>query len=435
MIRRLFSEEISGAVSVGTSQVISMGAAFGVTVVLARWLEPADYGVYALIVALLLWIGNFSEIGVFSAASRVLAHTDDEAARRDLTGVCLMVAIGLFVLFDLLVAAVAPFVDSVFDVKASQALLFAAPVAGGLALEMAVQYLCQGTRRSTLLATRNVIARPLTLALVIGAHFLDVLTVSFACWAFALGSTVAACVVFVRLRPTRGRLWEGWSAIRAEMGRANDGAMYVGRVVGSSLFNIDRMLIAYFLTSAAVGYYALAFSLVAPITLGVQSIAIAGYAGLARSREIPRNLLFVSLGWLIGSAALGYVVITVFIERFLPAYRPALGILVPAILTAAVLGVVALFNQFLSAHGRGRTLRRISFIFAVANLGLYFALIPIAGIKGGAYASLATVMVPLAGNLIAYRRYRSITERSEPATFPTRMGVAGTSARLDTGTW
>ena len=58
------------------SQVISMGAAFGVTVLLARWLAPADYGVYALVVALLLWIGNFSEIGVFSAASRLLAHFD-----------------------------------------------------------------------------------------------------------------------------------------------------------------------------------------------------------------------------------------------------------------------------------------------------------------------------------------------------------------------
>ena len=80
MIARLLGEELSGAVSVGTSQVVSMGAAFGVTVLLARWLEPNAYGVYALVVALLLWIGNFSEVGVFSAASRLLAHFDDETA-------------------------------------------------------------------------------------------------------------------------------------------------------------------------------------------------------------------------------------------------------------------------------------------------------------------------------------------------------------------
>jgi hypothetical protein len=129
------------------------------------------------------------------------------------------------------------------------------------------------------------------------------------------------------------------------MRRANDGAMYVGRLVGSSLSNIDRMLVAYFLTSAAVGYYALVFSLVAPITLGVQSIAIAGYAGLARSQEIPRNLLYMTAGWLLTSAVLGYVLITVFINRFLPAYHPTLGILVPAVLTAVALGVIALFNQ------------------------------------------------------------------------------------------
>lgn len=435
MIRRAFAGDISGAVSVGTSQVISAGAAFGVTVLLARWLEPSDYGVYALVVALLLWVGNFSEIGVFSAASRLIAHFDDEVARREVIGACLIVTIGLFVLFDVVVAGLSPFVDSIFASKASHALLVAAPLAGGLALETAVQYLCQGARRSTLLATRNLIARPLTLLLVVGAHWLDVLTASFACWAFALGSTASACVVFVRLRPARGRILDGWAAIRAEMKRANDGAMYVGRLVGSSLFNIDRMLVAYFLTSAAVGYYALAFSLVAPITLGVQSIAIAGYGALARSREIPRNLLYASAGWLLTSAVLGYVLITIFINRFLPAYHPTLGILVPAVLTAVALGVIALFNQFLSAHGRGLTLRRISLVFAVANLSLYFALIPLAGIKGGAWASLATVMVPLAGNLIAYSRYRRSSDRSRPASaLPPQMAVAKAPARLDAGT-
>ena len=435
MIARVFGEDLSGAVSVGTSQIISMGAAFGVTVLLARWLEPSDYGVYALVVALLLWIGNFSEIGVFSAASRLLAHFDDETARGAVIGACLMVAIGLFLLFDVLVAGAALFVDSIFAASASHALLVAAPVAGGLALETAVQYLCQGARRSALLATRNLIARPLTLVLVIGAHLTGALTVAFACWAFALGSTLSACAVFASLGPSRRHLGEGWAAIREEMRRANDGAMYVGRLVGSSMFNIDRMLVAYFLTSAAVGYYALAFSLVAPITLGVQSIAIAGYAKLARSAEIPRNLLRASFGWLAVSGVLGYVLITVFVERFLPAYHPTLGILLPAILTAVVLGVVALFNQFLSAHGRGRTLRRISFVFAIANLGLYFALIPLAGIKGGAYASLATVMVPLAGVLIAYRRYRSTNERSQPAsTLPARGTAARAPGRLETGT-
>lgn len=426
---------MSDAFSVGASQVISMGATFGVTVLLARWLEPDDYGVYALVVALLLWIANFSEIGFFSASSRLLAHYDVEAERRELVGTCLIVAVALFVLFDALAAAVAPFVDSIFHVSAGHALLVAAPLAGGLALEIAVQYLCQGATRSTLLATRNLIARPLTLVLVIGAHLLGVLTVAAACLAFALGSTVGACVVFTRLRPTHSRLREGWAAIRAEMRRANDGAMYVGRVVGSSLFNIDRMLIAFFLTSAAVGYYALAFALVAPITLGVQSIAIAGYPILARSHELPRNLLYASAGWLLASAVLGFMLITVFIDRFLPAYRESLGILVPAVLTAVVLGIVALFNQFLSAHGRGRTLRQISFVFAIANLSLYFALIPLAGIKGAAYASLATVMVPLTGNVIAYRRYLGTGERSQPtSSLPARINAAAAPGRLDTGT-
>ena len=129
-----------------------MGAAFGVTVLLARWLAPADYGVYALVVALLMWIGNFSEIGFFSAASRLLAHSEDETGLSELVGACAVVSIALFVLFDLLAAGTAPLADSVFHVRAGVALLVAAPVAGGLALEMAVQYLCRarGDRHSWL---------------------------------------------------------------------------------------------------------------------------------------------------------------------------------------------------------------------------------------------------------------------------------------------
>ena len=187
-----------------------------------------------------------------------------------------MAAIGLFLLFDLVVAVVALFIDSIFAANASHALLYAAPVAGGLALETSVPYRCQGARRSALLATRNLIARPLTLALVIGAHLTGSLTVAFACWAFAFGSTVSACAVFACLRPTRRHLGEGWAAIRHGMN-----APTTSHVPGTARRLIDvqhRPPVAHvLLTSAAVGYYALAFSLVAPITLGVQSIAIAGY--------------------------------------------------------------------------------------------------------------------------------------------------------------
>ena len=395
-----------------------------------------DYGVYALVVALLLWIGNFSEIGVFSAASRLLAHFDDETARARCNR-------RLFDGGDRTVPPVRPpgrwsrprcRLD--LRCKREPRAPVRGPGGGGLALETAVQYLCQGARRSALLATRNLIGRPLTLVLVIGAHLIGSLTVAFACWAFAFGSTVSACAVFVRLRPTRRRLGEGWAAIRDEMRRANDGAMYVGRLVGSSMFNIDRMLVAYFLTSAAVGYYALAFSLVAPITLGVQSIAIAGYARLARSPEVPRNLLCASFGWLARQWG-PWLCADHRLRRAFPArvpadawescYRPSS----PPLSLASSRSSTS-FSRRMVAAGRSAASRLSSRLRISASISL---LIPLAGIKGGAYASLATVMVPLVGVLIAYRRYSSTNERSEPAaTLPARATVARAPGRLDTGT-
>jgi O-antigen/teichoic acid export membrane protein len=415
MIRHLLRHDVSRVISVGGSQIIAAVAAFGVTALQARWLIPSQYGVYAFVIAILGWVANFSELGVFSAASRLLAHSDDPVAQGQLIGACAVVAAVLFVLFGVLCAALAPLVEPIFHLNGGVALLASAPLAGGVALELALQYLCQGIKRVGLITTRNLIARPLTLVLVIAAHFAGVLTVPLSCAAFALGSTVAGVVVFWKLQPAMTRIRANLALIRAEARRANDGAMYVGRVVGSSLFNMDRMLVALFLTPADVGYYALAFSLVSPITLGIQSMVMVSYKSLARSPSIPQRLTNAALAWLAVSTVAGYVLITVFIHQFLPKYTPVLPILVPALLTAAVLGFIALRNQFLAAHRRGRALRRISLAFAAANLVLYLSLIPLAGLKGGAWASLAAALIPLVGTSLVYAKVRG---RDGPMAHP-----------------
>ncbi len=415
MIRRLLHHNVSHTLSVGGSQILAAGATFAGTVFLARWFHPANYGVYAFVIAALGWVSNFSELGVFSAASRLLAHTDDTAVQRELTGACAVVALVLFGAFGVLAAVIAPLINPIFHLNGGPALLLSAPLAGGLALELAVQYLCQGVRRISLVTTRNLVARPLTLLLVVVAHVMGFLTIPLSCAFYVAGSTFASIVVFWMLRPTFHDVRANFAAIRAEARRAHDGAMYIGRVAGSSLFNMDRMLVALFLTPADVGYYALAFSLVGPITLGIQSLTIVSYKTLARSTAIPRGLTIATVSWLAVSAVSGYVLITVFIDQFLPKYETVLSILVPAILTAVGLGFVALRNQFLSAHGRGRSLRRISLTFAATNLVLYLSLIPLAGLKGGAWGSLAAIVVPLVGTGIAYSRLtRAGTPRAEP---------------------
>jgi O-antigen/teichoic acid export membrane protein len=387
------------------SQIVQLGSAFVLTLMLARSLGPAEFGAFAFVIAALGVAGSFSELGFFSATARLMAKQDDEEATRRLVGGATALAVIIFVAFDLVVVALAFLVEPVFGVDAKVPMLVAAPLAGGIALDLVVLFLCQGTGRNELIVLNNLVSRPLPLVVLGAISLVAPLSLSVVCVVYVAGPTVAAVLVLRALRPDFTNLRESTRSIKAELKTAGDFGIYISRAIGTSTYNLDRILVAFFLNATQVSYYALAFSLVTPVTLGSQSLGWISYKRFARETRIAPRLFAANAAWLVTSACAVCVVILVVVNTVLSDYKPVESILLPALATAMMMGALQLPNWFLMAQGRGRTLRDLNLTFAAVNIALNFTLIPIAGIKGAAYASMVAAMTSLGLHLVRYRAF------------------------------
>ncbi|MDQ3739880.1 MAG: oligosaccharide flippase family protein [Actinomycetota bacterium] len=405
-------------VAVPASQIAQLAAGFGLTLVLARELGPDEFGAFAFFIACLGVLGTFSELGFFSAASRLIAREGDEAAVRRVVGGGTVIAGVLAVAFAVLVAALSFVVDPIFDVGAGDAMLASAALCGGIALELVVLFLCQGTGRYRLLAGYNLVARPLPFAAVVLLAAFGEITLTAACVLYVLGPAVGAALVLRALRPDFTGARESIRTIRAERRASSDLGLWFGRALGTSTYNADRLLVAFFLTPADVSYYALAFALTMPIVVGAQSVTSVLYRRLVAMTAVPRRVLAGVGLWIAASGLAVAGVVLVVIHTVLDEYDPALDILVPAVATAMVLAAVQLPNWFLMAQGRGRILRDIAFAYTAANVLLKFTLTPAFGLQGAAYASLAAAGVSLGLHVVRYRGVTRELGAAEPAIAP-----------------
>ncbi len=405
--------------SVTASQVVQLGSSFGLTMVLARELGPASFGSFAFFIACVGLLGTFAELGVFSAAARLLARESEpeSSAARRLIGAAAVLAGGIFLAFDALIGALSFVVDPIFDMGTGTPMLVAAPIAGGVALDLAVLFLCQGTGRFRMLVAYNLIARPVPLLAVVALAATGSLNITLACILYAAGPTIAAALVLRGLRPDFSDVQESLRRIMHERKRSNDFGLYFGRALGTSTYNMDRLLVAFFLTPADLSYYALAFSLTMPIVFGSQSLVSVSYKLLVASRAIPRRLFVLNAAWLAAAAAGAAAAVVTLINTLLEQYEPILEILVPVLLTSVIAGAIQLPNWFLMAQGKGKMLRDIALVFTGVNLALNFTLIPSFGLMGAACASFAAATVSLVLNALRYRSVRGAG--SEASLAPT----------------
>lgn len=400
---------------VSASQGVQLGSAFVLTLLLTRSLGPARFGAFAFFVAALGVLGNFSEWGFFGATSRLIARSDDKRDVAHLIGGSVLLAGLLYVVFDILVAILGLIAKPVFGIPIGTPTLIAAPLAGGFGLDLAMLMLCQGTGRHDLIVLNNLIARPLPVLVLGPWSLVSHPPLAAACALYVTGPTLAAAAILTLLRPRFEDVRGVLRRIRAELKRAGDFGSYLGRAVGTSAYGLDRILIGLFLTTTSLSYYALAFSFVAPITLGAQSLGWLSYKRFARDDVIPMKLVAANVAWLVASATGVYAIVWVLLHTILPAYKPALAIMIPVLATGVTMGAIQLPNFFLMAQGKGHALRDMNLLFAALNVVLNCTLIPLAGIQGAAWGSLFAACFSLTMHI---RRYRSVRGRVGPPAVP-----------------
>lgn len=407
------------------AQLLSMALNFGFTIILGRAMSTEDYGVYSFcFFSVVFFLSYLFEFGAFSAGARLLAIAADREEERRLLGALCIVGLGIGALFSLVIAASGPVVETILaqsghaDASVTGPLLAAAPLAFAIPLQQLAEQACQGTNRIGALAALRLALPVASIALVSALYaFAGHLSPAPAICAYLGGYLVSAVVVLAMLRPTFAVRRDDFDRIFAAV-REFGLDLYAGRVVGMMSTRLDQILIPLLpgVGPRRWGAYRIAQQVSEPVSSLARTLATTRFKAFANSREVPVaierwNILIVGAA----AAALAGLGWFAFEIIFPNKFRNARPLFVPFAFATFFAGLLQPYNMFLTAHGRGRSLRNISLALGVLNVVGLCVSVYYYGLAGAAWFAVAAMAFNFALHLYYYRKLLKELEKQTDA--------------------
>lgn len=387
------------------SQIIVLFVGIFTSVINTRFLGPVDYGILAFILAIISFISLFFEFGFFSAGARLLALANNEKEERCLIGGLLVITIGIALSFSLSIFVFSFFVDSIFNTEIGGILRFVSVLVSIYPFQYLLQQICQGANKITTMSAYNVMPK---IWYLIGALILITffkLTIFLALLLSLLSLIFATVLVISYLKPNFYDLMRYIKLIWKET-KEYGFHVYLGRVASMSTFDLDKMLISYFVNTTSLGFYSISVALTTPMVLLPRSLATSLFKDFAQRDRISRKVIYFNFIFLLSCvAALAllskYIVILLYSEKFLS----VVPLILPLAFANLFRGMIQPYNMFLGANGEGKALQNTAFILTGCNLVGNFILIPYYGALGAAYASLFALSINYFVHIHYYHKY------------------------------
>jgi O-antigen/teichoic acid export membrane protein len=379
------------------AEVVRLGFGLVASLVVARALGPADYGVYAVLAATVGIVGALAEGGLSEAAVLRIAPARADAARpRAQSFFWLRLGVAALVIGALCLAA-APLAREVLHISDDGTLtrwallgIVATACSGGVSVLLQAKGRFGQMSTLTLFNTGLTALLAVLLALTGQLHLLSALVV------LGIGTSMASFVLGYRVLGMRLRL----PRLRDVRGEARE-LFRIGRwlwlasVLAMLAGNLDVLIVNLFVLPETVGAYALAVNLASKANVvnhSLYTVLLPGVAQLgdpAGVRAYLRRALVRS-----GAIALGLAVCVPLAEPFvLLVYGSQFAAAVR--LLQLLLGVV-IFDVLATpvvllplAFGRPRQMAAADSVRALTLTGMCFALVPAFGAVGAVAARLA----------------------------------------------
>lgn len=375
------------------SQILRMALGLISAPIVTRVLGPEKYGIFAFILAVIGFISLFFEFGFFSAGARLLAVSKDKEKDQELIGALTLITVGISLSFFLVLFIFSFFVDSIFHTTGGNILRIVSILAAIFPFQYMLQEICRGANEIRKMAIANIVPKLWYLAgLLIVVSFFQLNIVLVLILNFT-GIIAVVILIIYSLNPKFNNLKENFRAIWKET-KEYGFHTYIGRVAGTSTYNLDKIFISYFVDTVSVGFYNLAMIITSPMVLLSQALSTSLFKGFANRNRIPRKVILFNFVWLT-SCVIGLTLLAKFIVVFLfsDQYFPVVPLILPLAIAGFFHGMYQPYNMFLGAHRKGKWLRNMAFIFSGTNLILNYILIQLWGAMGAAVATLIACIV------------------------------------------
>ena len=387
------------------SQVVVIAAGFGIKTLQTRFLGPELYGEYAFFASLTGFLVLFYRFGFFSSLQLLLTEAKGENLQIDRLqagGLVLAVLNGLAFSFTLVL--IADFINVWFKSGIGDYFLPLAPFLFVIPFKHFVYAIGVGTNRTNLMAIYDSASRVIFFLVLLSLVQLEVFSLYYVLL-FNLVSTLLLVVYilfnitlnFTQLTATLNSIW-----IRTKIYGFN---MYLGFTANQGTYKLDEILISFFSGTLLNGFYTIAGILCSPIVMFSQSLSNTLFNRFHVESRIPKKIILIN-----AAAALLYVILLFFLGDFIvhlffgEAYAQVSLYLIPLSI-AFVFQALYQPYMFLASKGQGKTIRNIAFVEAGINLVGNLVFIPIFGVFGAIYTSIAAKGVHLILKYLAYKSY------------------------------
>lgn len=399
----------TGALWAAAGNIAVRLAGIAVTAVIARILSPADFGVFAVALAVHVVVGSLAELGMGSAVARSALEPEDIAPT------VTSLSIGVSLLLGVVMVASAGVVAALLGVPAAaepiRVLSICLMLTGVFAVPGA--QLTREFRQDRIFLAAAAGFVPANALLVVLA--LDGGGATSFAWSRVLGQIVTGAVMVASLRR---RYRPGWRPAAAVPLLLFGLPLALANLVNWSLLNADYVIIGRLLTETEVGVYMVAFTVASWSTTVLSSVlngvVVPTFGRVLEDRERLSAALCSALR-LVALVAAPVCVVTAVLAGplvetvFGTTWRGAAPVLAVLAVYGALFSVSLLFANVLVAAGATSRLLGIQLVWVAVLVPGMVVGVHVDGLVGVAWAhvaSIALVAVPL--YVMAVRRVTGV---------------------------
>jgi len=374
------------------AQLFGMIVGFISNMLLAKEMGVQVFGIYSFSLAIIFFLAIFFEFGYFASASRLLATNHDKAKEKELVGASFVIVFGISILFFITIFIVSQFVDSIFKDKVGETIRIASIVSWSFILPFFMDLILKGSNHIEYLAGFNFLWKLLFVVSLFSLYSQEALTPLNVLLCFSVTSIVSFFVFIVKLKPVFTNLKINVFKIHIE-NKVYGFHLYTGRVVDTASYQLDRLMIGFFIGAKDVGLYSLANSMATPINTFSNSLSSSKFKSFSDGLEISKKILRVNFLWIIiavlGANSLGYFILNFYLSQ---EYQDVQLLLLFMSFAIAFQAAYQPYNAWLGTNGFGKFLKKKAIYTAIANIVLNFLLIPFFGAIGAVMASMLSMM-------------------------------------------
>ncbi len=387
------------------SMVLSMGLTFLSSIITARSLGPSNYGDLKYIQTVWSLLALVITFGYIYSGSRVLVLESDIQKCRAISGTIIFISLIMGMIICLVTVLIAYPLDYIFHVNVAKTMAPLAPLILVLPLSGSLSLILQSTNQIYLLAILTGTPSTLYMVTILVLSAIKHISTSSVLLSQQLTTLIVIIFVLVYIKPSLNSMKFWWGDIKTHH-KTYGFPVYRGAFVSLGPGYLNRLAISYWVDNTAIGFFSLASSLVEPLKLLPNAIATSSFRSFATKPRISNKILLATIILSFASLVIAIVFFGTPLSWIYTTKFNEVGPMARALgLGAILVGFGDLFNRFLGAHGKGKSLQNAAYASGIANVAGILVFVPLFGAWGAVMTAIIAGGIYFMKMLLSYRTF------------------------------